>query len=153
MELDGQQYDLLQFHFHVPSEHLVLDESFAMEMHFVHANEAGELAVVGVLFAAGHASEVLAPIWAHLPQQAGDEVQVDHFDLTTILPSDHTAYRYAGSLTTPPCSEGVKWSVLQTPLDISVDQTTAFGDLFGGPTNRPVQPINIRDILEDAAAG
>ena len=152
LELDGQRYDLLQFHFHVPSEHEVSSQSFAMEMHFVHANAAGELAVVGVPFTGGAASAALAPIWSHLPAAAGDEVSVAAFQLPTLLPADHTVYRYSGSLTTPPCSEGVKWSVLRSALQVSAGQAQALTDLVGA-NNRPVQPVNTRDILEDATAG
>ena len=152
LELDGQRYYLPQFHFHVPSEHEVSSQSFAMEMHFVHANAAGELAVVGVLFTGGAASAALAPIWSHLPAAAGDEVSVAAFQLPTLLPADHTAYRYSGSLTTPPCSEGVKWSVLRSALQVSAGQAQALTDLVGA-NNRPVQPVNTRDILEDATAG
>lgn len=152
IELDGERYDLLQFHFHVPSEHVVKGESFAMEMHFVHASAAGELAVVGVLFASGAANAVLAPIWSVLPANAGDEATLAAFNLPALLPSDRTAYRYSGSLTTPPCSEDVKWSVLRGSLTVAPAQAQAFSDLIGA-NNRPIQPVNTREILEDVAAG
>ncbi len=110
-----------------------------MEMHFVHASEAGELAVVGVLFTSGEASGVLGPIWIVLPAQAGDETMVAAFNLPALLPSDHTAYRDSGSLTTPPCSEGVKWSVLRNTLPMAPAQAQAFSDLVE-PTTGPCSP-------------
>ena len=149
--IDDGRYELLQFHWHVPSEHELNDKHFAMEMHFVHANAGGSLAVVGVLFEHGERSEALDPIWEAMPHSAGDEASVHAFMLDTILPVGRTAYRYMGSLTTPPCSESVKWSVLSGTLPIASAQTEAFTDVVG-TNNRPIQPVNVRDVLEDASA-
>ena len=134
-------YELLQFHFHSPSEHTVAQRSYPLEIHFVHKNEQGELGVLGVLVQEGAQNLALEEIWLHLPQQADGE----HFlaevviNARDLLPKDQAYYRYMGSLTTPPCSEGVHWHVLAEPIEASADQIRRFADVFA--TNaRPLQP-------------
>ncbi len=142
--LDGIRYELRQFHFHHPSEHLFDGARLALELHLVHASGDGALAVVGVLFAEGAAHGTLAPLWAHLPAEPGAVRPVPgELDLATLLPARLTAWRYRGSLTTPPCTEGVAWAVLAQPLAISAAQIAAFAALY--PNNRrPVQPLGER---------
>ena len=106
IELDDSRYNLAQFHWHVPSEHEVNEEHFAMEMHFVHVGLGGTLAVVGVLFESGANGDALDPIWSVMPESAGGEASVDAFEIETLLPHGRTAYRYMGSLTTPPLLRG-----------------------------------------------
>ena len=150
IEIDGKRYDLLQFHFHTPSEHTVANESFEMEMHLVHRNEAGTLAVVGVLIAQGDGNEAFVPLWEQLPAMAGETNQIENgaVDAGDLLPVDRQTYRYDGSLTTPPCSEGVKWIVLTTPIELSDTQIADFKAIVHA-NNRPVQLLNERELLLD----
>lgn len=147
--LDGVEYKLLQFHFHHPSEHTVNGMARAMEVHFVHKSAEGNLAVIGVFFQPGAANATLAPIWAAMPSQAGARVsKPEMINPASFLPSRDITWRYAGSLTTPPCSEIVSWIVFQDPIEASPEQIKAFGSMF--PMNaRPVQPLNRRKLLVD----
>ncbi|MGP1382124.1 MAG: carbonic anhydrase [Thainema sp.] len=148
--IDGERYDLLQFHFHHPSEHTVEGETMPMEAHFVHKNAAGNLAVLGVLLKEGAENRVLKPIWDAMPRQpsAEDTIPGVNIDIAQLLPADQSTYRYFGSLTTPPCSEIVKWVMFQTPTEVSPAQIGLFSDIF--PLNaRPVQPLNRRFLLVD----
>lgn len=147
LELEGARYDLVQFHFHHLSEHTVAGVRFPMEAHFVHKSVAGGgLAVVGVFLVEGAESAALAPIWAAMPQKEGTASADGVVDAKGLLPNSPAAFRYAGSLTTPPCSETVAWTVFQEPVNASKDQIAAFAAVF--PNNfRPVQPLNRRFIL------
>ena len=147
--VDGTLYELLQFHFHAPSEHTVAGASFAMELHLVHKSAGGGLAVVGVLLQQGAASASLAPVLTSIPV----DISVEHdlsapIDLMQLLPADRRVYRYPGSLTTPPCSEGVKWILFTTPMDVDTAQAAAYTALYTG-TNRPPQPRGARFLLQD----
>ncbi len=158
LRLDDDLLELLQFHFHAPSEHTLEGRSFAMELHLVHLcgrcffrNEAGALAVIGVLIEEGEENAAFARFWDALPGRAGSEVDAGvSLDLYEVLPRDRTAYRYAGSLTTPPCSEGVTWLLLKQPITLSAEQIDAFKAVLAGSccpfNNRPVQPLNGRQI-------
>ena len=147
--LDGIAYDLVQFHFHHPSEHLIDGRPAAMEVHFVHKSRDGGLAVLGVMVAEGAPNPALDRIWAVMPAQAGDSMMgAGMLDLKSLLPTDPATYRYAGSLTTPPCSEIVQWAVYRKPITASDSQIKRFGMLF--PVNaRPVQPLGRRKLLLD----
>jgi carbonic anhydrase len=151
IEIDGVPYELLQFHFHAPSEHTVDGKQMAMETHFVHKSEKGELAVIGVLHALGAENAALASIWNGLPRNTNDKKAVPSFDLLSVLPRERQMFRYAGSLTTPPCSEGVRWHVIQSPTSVSSAQVSAVMELFKDGNSRPVQPIKARDIIKEAA--
>ena len=145
----GVEYELKQFHFHSPSEHTVNGQHFAMELHFVHANEKGDLAVVGVMVKEGEEHPVLKKLWAFMPEKAGDtSEQPIGIEDTNLLPPTRKYFVYGGSLTTPPCSEGVKWIVLKTPIEASAEQIKTFKKRVGPATNRPVQPNNARLILD-----
>ena len=139
-------YELQQFHFHHGSEHLVDGRRFPLELHLVHRSESGAIAVIGVLFGPGSSHHALEPVWAQLDVQPGDpRVVADAFDLRTLIPARHTTWRYRGSLTTPPCSEGVDWVILSIPLSMSAEQLARFADMF--PNNyRPVQPLGDRTL-------
>ncbi len=145
--VDGKEYKLIQMHFHKPSENQINGESFAMEGHLVHKNSEGGLAVLGFLIKEGSENKQLAEIWAMLPKKVTkQDVKLDNpVDLANLLPADKKSFRYNGSLTTPPCTEGVKWTVLQTPIEMSKEQIAAFGAVFHD-NNRPVQPLNERQV-------
>jgi carbonic anhydrase len=147
--VDGKEYELKQFHFHHPSEHVVNGMAHAMEVHFVHQSADKSLAVIGVFFQAGAANSTLEPIWANIPTEAGGHTSNSTMiSLASFLPTREVTWRYAGSLTTPPCSEIVSWIVYQDPIEASVEQIKAFGTLF--PMNaRPVQGMNRRKLLMD----
>jgi carbonic anhydrase len=146
--LDGTRYDLVQFHFHAASEHAIGGQYAPLEIHFVHRNAQGGLAVVGVLLKAGGENAAYAPVFQNLPQQAGQPAPVAGatVDASTLLPAQHSYWRYNGSLTTPPCSEGVKWHVMNTPVELSDAQIAAFTTIFQH-NQRPVQPFNARTFL------
>jgi carbonic anhydrase len=148
MTIAGGKYDLLQFHFHAPSEHTVEGKSFPMEIHFVHANSHGELAVIGVMVEEGAANAALAEAWAHLPahQSAEEMVAGISVDAAAILPPDGRYHHYKGSLTTPPCSENVRWFVLAEPISMSAAQIAKF-EAAAAPNARPVQPLNARLLI------
>lgn len=148
--LDGTRYELAQFHFHHRSEHTVDGSGFPLEMHLVHASADGALAVVGVFLEEGGANEALAPVWRGLPAEAGPAAVIEGMvDAAALLPEQRTTWRYPGSLTTPPCSEGVAWQVMTHPVTASREQIEAFSALFP-VNNRPVQPLNGRRLVTDA---
>lgn len=146
--IDGQKFDLLQFHFHHPSEHQLSGQRFDLELHFVHKSAAGQLAVLGVFFRPGAENPSLAPIFAAMPQEATPETDTGQtIVLDDLLPLNRSFFRYQGSLTTPPCSEGVLWSVFHEPIEASPAQIQQFASLF--PNNaRPIQNLNRRFLLE-----
>ncbi len=155
LSLDGRAYELLQFHFHHQSEHTVNGYRYPLEVHFVHKEMNGDnLAVIGVFFEEGDANEVLSTIWRVMPETKGEGTSEAVIDPNGLLPktgrirgrSGDDVFRYAGSLTTPPCSEIVQWTVYKTPIGASADQIAAFAKLFPG-NFRPVQPVNRRFIL------
>ena len=141
------RYELLQFHFHRPSEHLVGAKSFPMEVHFVHRGAAGGLAVVGVLMAAGKPNPAFARLISTMPAKAGPAIKADpEVDPFGLLPAGRGYYCYSGSLTTPPCAETVEWMVLTEPIEVAEADIGAFAKLY--PNNsRPVQASNRRSVL------
>ncbi len=147
LTLNGQTFDLLQFHFHARSEHHVDGVSFPLEVHFVTGN-GNALAVVGVLFETGEANATIDTLWSAIGEPGEREALETAIDLTNLLPQDGSAYRYEGSLTTPPCSEIVSWTVFTTPLSVSDAQVQAFVDLVG-ENARPPQPLHRRYVLLD----
>ena len=146
--VSGRRYELLQFHFHAPSEHSIAGRLAAMEMHLVHRNDAGRLAVVGVLLETGSENSALREIWAHMPERKSPERTIDGvlIDAGDLLPGDTSYYRYMGSLTTPPCSEGVSWFVLAEPVAIGRAQLDKLIRTIGA-NNRPVQAKSHRLLL------
>jgi len=148
IRIDGEKYDLLQFHFHTPSEHAIEGIRYPMEIHLVHKSKKGELAVVGVMMVVDKHNSVLESLFDNFPGEEGKENLMDKIDVGALLPAGERTFRYPGSLTTPPCTEGVKWNLLLAPISISNEQFTSFHDIFEN-NSRPVQPIRKRVIWED----
>lgn len=147
--LDGIQFDLKQFHLHAPSENLINGKSYPMEVHLVHADKDGNLAVVGVMFTEGKENKALAKFWAQMPHDAGEKQKLSSAVLASgLLPANRDYYRFNGSLTTPPCSEGVRWLVMKKPITASKEQIEAFTHAVHHANNRPVQPVNARPVLQ-----
>lgn len=148
LTLDGNAFELIQFHFHHPSEHVVASQAYPMEVHFVHRSAAGTFAVLGVFLKEGQENLALNPIWNNMSatEQSEAEILGNTIEVLDLLPKDQSIYRYFGSLTTPPCSELVQWVVFQDPIEVSKAQIEKFKQIF--PLNaRPVQPLNRRFIL------
>jgi len=144
----GAKYDLLQFHFHHPSEHLLSGKPFDLECHFVHKSSGGDLAVVGVFIKPGAKNAALQAIFDAMPRREGPETRASgSVDPSALLPKSSSYFRYMGSLTTPPCSEGLTWTVFKEPVEASTEQIRQFAQLF--PNNaRPVQSRNRRFLIE-----
>lgn len=148
LRVGDQTYDLLQFHFHTPSEEAIHGKHYPMVAHFVHKNASGQLGVVGVLIRSGKTNAALKPIFEHLPR-TGEKISVDDLSLNVadVLPKAMGYYNFEGSLTTPPCSEGVNWMVLKQAIELSPAQIHAFQRVVRFNA-RPVQPLNGRVIKE-----
>jgi len=146
--VDGQRYPLIQFHFHNPSENTVDGLATPMEMHLVHVTQRAEIAVVGVFLVEGNEHAAYAPVFDNMPPVAGDLVTEAGLsvDGLALLPKERNYWRWDGSLTTPPCSEGVKWFMLKSPVELSASQIESFRALYTGNA-RPVQPMNDRDFI------
>jgi carbonic anhydrase len=143
----GVRYDLVQFHFHHPSEHTIRGKFADMELHLVHRSADGKLAVIAVLLGEQeYPNTVLATLWEHLPTQAGKSLTIDAMiNPGGLLPTDRGYWTYTGSLTTPPCSEGVSWFLFENPISISRSQLRAFDALYKMNT-RPIQDLHGRKI-------
>ncbi len=146
--ITGRRYELLQFHFHRPSEERIDGRQYDMVAHLVHKDADGHVAVVAVLLDRGNAQALVQTVWNNLPLEKGDEVKGGtQIDLSQLLPDDKRYYTYMGSLTTPPCSEGVLWMVMKQPVPISPEQVAIFARLY--PMNaRPIQQADGRLIKE-----
>ncbi len=147
----GRRYELVQFHFHRPGEERVNGRQFDMVAHLVHRDSSGKLAVVAVLLERGPDSPpqpVLQTVWANLPLEKGETLQAQaQIDLNQLLPENRGYYAYMGSLTTPPCSEGVLWMVMRQPVAVTLQQINVFARLY--PMNaRPLQAGSGRLIKE-----
>ncbi len=144
--VNGKIYQLRQFHFHSPSEHQVNGQHAAMVIHFVHQADDGQLGVVGLLLDKGKPNKIIEQLWQYMPEDHGDEAPLPAtVDIKRLLPLNRAFYNYSGSLTTPPCSEGVNWMVLKGRASVSRAQIRKFTKLFPRSI-RPVQPINHRTI-------
>jgi len=148
IEVMGRRFELAQFHFHRPSEERIDGKQFDMVVHLVHKDVAGRLAVVAVLLERGSAHPLVQSVWNNLPLERGDEVSArGPLDLSQLLPKDPRYFTYMGSLTTPPCSEGVLWMVMQQPVSVSSEQIDVFARLY--PMNaRPLQQTSGRLIKQ-----
>ncbi|MFO0613358.1 MAG: carbonic anhydrase family protein [Polyangiaceae bacterium] len=145
----ANRYDLVQFHFHSPSEHTLGGERFPLEGHFVHKSEDGQLAVVGAFFTLGEAGPELAELWRKAPKEETEEpiaTPKKVLDVSSIVSTKEGYFSYAGSLTTPPCSEGVRWFVLKHVSTVDKKTVDAFREWFDGRTNRPIQPLGDRMV-------
>ena len=171
IKLDGHMFNLLQVHFHAPSENNINGKSYPLEAHLVHSDTQGNLAVIAVMFeqgipdkglevktdkygsrqvvAAASPNKWLRNIWSAMPLHAGETQNLsDMVNVADILPKHQDYYRFNGSLTTPPCSEGVRWIVMKDSIIVQKQQIDAFKDILHEPNNRPLQPVNARVILQ-----
>jgi carbonic anhydrase len=120
-----------------------------LEAHLVHADKDGRLAVVAVLFDEGEANPIVGTAWRQIPKGKGEKNALPaKVSATGLLPASHDYYRYNGSLTTPPCSEGVRWIVMKAPMTVSREQISAFTSTLGFANNRPIQAVNARSVLK-----
>ena len=142
------RYQLTQFHFHHPSEERVRGKAYDMVLHLMHQSSDGKVAGVAVLLKAGKPNAALAKLWAHMPKAEG-EVKAEGLEVNPLdmVPLERGYFTYTGSQTAPPCSEGVAWFVLKTPLEISAQQIEAFAKLYPHDV-RPLQPLNGRIVKE-----
>ncbi|MCW9732961.1 carbonic anhydrase family protein [Avibacterium sp. 20-15] len=148
LKIDEKVFVLQQFHFHSPSEHQFQGNHFPVEIHFVHKSATGELAVLAVMVKEGNANPVLEEL-LHNPLNINEKkVLARPLDIIKLLPQSKGHYRLNGSLTTPPCSEGVNWVVLQQPINASSEQLQLFSRTLGH-NNRPVQPMNARIVVSE----
>ena len=145
IRIDGKPFDLLQFHFHRPSEEHIDGKPSAMVVHFVHKSPEGELAVLAVMLREGNENPGIKTLWTHAPKAAGPEVIPDGvmFNPANLLPKEMDFFHYDGSLTTPPCTEKVKFYILKTQVNIAKEQVTDFPFKMNA---RPIQPANGRPI-------
>jgi carbonic anhydrase len=148
IKVDGIIFELKQFHFHTPSENNINGKSFPLEAHFVHSSKEGELAVVALMFNEGKKNKVLEQYWLKMPMKAGEKSELIVKTIETLLPKNRDYYRFNGSLTTPPCTEGVRWIVLKDATTLSKAQIKKFAKVMEHPNNRPIQAINARVIIE-----
>jgi carbonic anhydrase len=148
IEVMGRRYELVQFHFHRPSEERIDGRQFDMVAHLVHKDLEGRLAVVAVLLERGSAQPIVQSVWNNLPLEKGEELAArGPLNPSELLPAERSYFTYMGSLTTPPCSEGVLWMVMKAPVQISADQIGIFARLY--PMNaRPIQSAAGRLIKE-----
>lgn len=147
--IGDKQYSLVQFHFHHPSEEKISGKQFDLVAHLVHKDGQGNLAVVAILFQNGQTNPFLDLLWKYVPKDIGKEVvnKKVNLNVADLLPADRSYYTFDGSLTTPPCSEGVTWYVMKNAVELSTEEISTFAKWY--PMNaRPVQPTNGREILE-----
>jgi carbonic anhydrase len=151
LSVDGKDFPLVQIHFHAGSEHTINGEQFPAEVHFVHKKAEGELAVLGVMITEGAENAAWAPFTGAMGTAKDAEAEIQ-LDWAAMLPTSKMTYRYTGSLTTPPCTEGVHWMLLETPVELSADQIAAMKAAYDG-NFRPVQPLNGREVQMDSSEG
>ncbi len=149
ISLTGKTYELVQFHFHRPSEEKINGQRFDMVVHLVHKSDEGQLAVVAVLLERGNENPFIQTLWNNMPLEKNMPVAppAATIDLNALLPSSRNYYTYMGSLTTPPCTEGVLWLVMKQPVQVSQDQINIFSRLYRNNA-RPIQPASGRLIKE-----
>lgn len=142
---NGVVYELVQFHFHTPSENQIDGVKFPLEAHFVHKNDKGNLLVVGVLFNEGAENKAFEKVFKNLPQAAGKSKKLEKVDISALLPESKAYYEFMGSLTTPPCSENVQWVVLKTQLEASKKQIGSLEAILHNNA-RDIQPLGKRVV-------
>ena len=146
--LDGKDYQLVQYHFHSPSEHAITGKTFPMEVHFVHVAKGGGIAVLGAMIEGGGQNDLFTSLMDAAPKTVGAEVAIGKGDPAKLLPDVAKFYRYQGSLTTPPCSEVVVWTVLKDASKVSDAAIKKFQELYSGNA-RPLQKVGRRYLLEN----
>ncbi|MGD8110070.1 carbonic anhydrase [Vibrio sp. TRT 17S01] len=144
--IDGKEFKLAQFHFHTPSENLIKDKQYPLEAHFVNADKDGNLAVLAVMFETGKVSAELDKLTEIMPNKDQTVTLKSSFAVKDLLPETGEYYRFNGSLTTPPCSEGVRWFVLKDAQSLTSEQQQQLVNVMG-QNNRPVQAKNARIVL------
>jgi len=148
LRVGSQRYELLGFHFHTPGEHTFNGVRPDMEIHLMHRDGYGNYAVVAIPVIAGRRHNVtLARIWQQLPEYPGEEYTDYRTGIKPVflLPSNRDYFAYQGSLTTPPCTEGVQWFVLREPLEVPAQYVARFQQIMGSNI-RPIQPLNGRRL-------
>ena len=145
--IEGKKYEFKQFHFHSPSEHTFDGKHFPMEVHFVHQNSAGAYVVIGLIFEEGEHNEVMDQLPSFRASR-GEDPNADPVDYNDFVTGRDKYYFYNGSLTTPPCTEGVLWIVMKQPITASKKQIQHYYDLLGFDNNRPIQPRNARVVID-----
>ncbi|MGF1642530.1 MAG: carbonic anhydrase [Thiotrichales bacterium] len=149
IKLDSVWFSLQQFHFHAPSENHINGKAFPMEAHLVHKDDSGNLTVVALMFEEGEANSELEKVWAEMPANANTVIPLDSkVNVSALLPENLDYYRFNGSLTTPPCTEGVRWVVMKNPVAASEAQIEKFAHVMHHPNNRPLQATNARPVLQ-----
>lgn len=141
------RYELTQFHFHHPSEEEIHGRAYAMVIHFMFRSNDGKVAGVAVLVHAGRSNPTVARLWKYMPRSAGNPHTIPGVEINpaSLLPRDMAYYKYMGSITAPPCTEGVTWFVLKTPVSVSPAQIAAFAKFYRHDV-RPVQPLDGRVV-------
>ncbi len=143
----GEQYELKSISFHSSSEHTLSGNSLPLEIQYVHQSSSGQVAIVAFFAIEGPRNQLVDKLWRNIPQGKNiEQVLTEKINVAEMLPKKNTHYHYVGSLTTPPCVEGVHWNVLNTPITLSRDQILAFRQLYPH-NNRPVQPLNKRKVI------
>jgi carbonic anhydrase len=151
LKLDGVTYILQQFHFHLPSEHKIRGNERSMEIHFVNVSPGGRVVAIGVFIKNGTSNPELAKIWKDLPKERDATVDLAELDLAGLLPNSRTSFRYAGSLTNPPCGQGYQWIVYHDAIDLDPADIGKFKDIFPSGNRRLVRPLNGRVVVTDVA--
>jgi carbonic anhydrase len=147
IKINGQTYDLMQVHFHSPSEHTLSGKHFPLEAHFVHKNADGKTVVLAAFYKEGRENAMLTKIWNAIPNPPSPASSTDlEISARDMMPPMRTYYEYTGSMTTPPCKENVRWMVFNTPMTISQSQLEALHH-FHADNNRPIQPLNDRKVV------
>lgn len=148
--IDGKEFELKQFHFHTPSENNINGKKFPLEAHFVNVAKDGQIAVVALMFEEGATNPILEKIWSKFPLEVNhkEPIKLSADDINALMPANQDYYKFMGSLTTPPCTENVKWNVFKISMNISKEQVKKFYNVFGHSNNRPLQDINNRVISE-----
>lgn len=149
LTVDDVEYELVQVHWHTPSEHRIENRTYPLEQHLVHRNATGELLVVGVWVRRGEGHQTLGTLYDNLAEECESDIPVTGVDLGELLPARLTSYRYPGSLTTAPYTEDVSWVMLAEPISASPRQVALFQDAFPEGNTREVQPVGDRTVLTD----
>lgn len=142
---EGKSYDIVQLHFHSPSENKIDNKEYPLEMHAVHQDKQGKLLVIGVLFKQGNANKGIQAIIDNLPEKVDEAIDIKDFNIYSLFPKSLSYYAFKGSLTTPPCSEDVQWIILKQPMTASKQQIEELGAILHHNV-RDIQPLNNREI-------
>lgn len=146
--LQNAEYELVQIHFHSPSEFTINGKHSDLEAHLVHKGKKGEILVISVLFETGEENETVKEIWNLMPAKKGESKPAGKIDVDKLIHDDSKYYRLSGSLTTPPCTEGVTWIILKDKKSVSKEQVKKFVKVIG-KNARPTQKLNGREITEN----